>query len=286
MFTQLFDADFPDPSVHYVDGHIYVYGTAQHGHPEPNLQARRATSWDGPWEDLGGLLEGSHSSKIFWAPSNPIEVGGEYRLYYTCESEKPGCLGISMARSSKPGKFEPCGKMITWGEGYSVIDPHVISYAGKHWLYWGSMHQPICCQELNEAGDGFAEGSAPTVVLEPTSNGFTKLLEGFYLEYHEQLDLWYAFTSGNNTWDIGDYAVTCFKSRSPFGPFEEIGVIVAPSDDWYAPGQNSICKVGQEWYFVCHAVRPDDQMILDQVKRVPCVAKIEFNGEVPELRPL
>lgn len=296
MLTCLFHEDFPDPSGFIDDEWIYLYGTRGYNAQYKNLQIRRAKTWAGPWEDMGGALKGTPSwgieSSEFWAPHAPVRVGDEYRLYYVTNPDHAvnKGLAIAMARSGTPYDFIPAEKYVHSGRGYCVIDPFVLSYEGSEWLFWGSHHEPIKCRRLAADGCGFEPHTRTRSILYPTLRQYENLVEGFFMAYHEELRMWFAFVSGSDTWDKHNYGVTAYRSPHPFGPFERLGTLIAPSRKWWAPGQNSIIIRNGEWFFLCHAACPTSAWLPGtnrrRLKRVPCVARVSFPEGLPTIIPL
>lgn len=297
MLTKLFDKDFPDPSAFYDSKNkwIYLYGSRAYDGKGTNIQLYRARSWHGPWIDLGLALSSApdwgKKSTEFWCPDRVIKVEAEYRLYYATNPDDIDGMAIAFATSAKPYDFIPGKKYVVGGDAYSVVDPFILPYRGSHWLFWGSNRSPIQCQELTKNGYEFVAGSSPQIVLEPSSRKYEQLLEGFFLFQDPQTSLWFAFVSGSDTWTKDGYAVTCFKSVSPFGPFERVGVLIRFSKQWWAPGQNSVVTKGGKHYFVCHAADADNPYFLDnknkdRLLRVPCVAEVVFAGGRPVLKKL
>ncbi|MES2748812.1 MAG: family 43 glycosylhydrolase [Patescibacteria group bacterium] len=292
QLTKLFSSDFPDPSALYHDGYIYLFGSRAWDGEGKNIQVRRAVSWTGTWENVGCAIKeraswGKHSTE-FWCPDVPRKVGATFRLYYATNPDSVQGMAIAMAESSLPYKFVPAPQFLMSGDGYSVVDPFTLHYKGEEWLFWGSHHEPIRCRKLDPCGYKFAKHSKERIVLHPSRRKYERLLEGFFLFYHQSNKTWYAFVSGSDTWDKNSYAVTTFKSSSPFGPFTRVGLLIQPSESWYAPGQNSVVTVDGTHYFVCHAAHADDPYLkgTKRLKRVPCVAKLRIEHDVPVLLPL
>jgi arabinan endo-1,5-alpha-L-arabinosidase len=283
----LHNEDFPDPSVGVAGGRVYLYASQRHPSvASPNLQVRSTADWRA-WSDHGPALTevpawGRNSSQ-FWAPSDLIRVGDENRLYYSTDVDGAEGMGIALARSPGPTRFQPVAPVLT-GPGYQCIDPEILALEGRHFLFWGSQSEPIRCRELAPNGYEFASGSVAREVLRPAARRYESLLEGFYLKRHSPSGAWFVFVSGHNTWVRDEYAVTLYRGESPFGPYERCGVLLESNDHWWAPGQCSIHvdAVG-EWWLLYHAVDPARPYIpgTEMFRRVLCMDPIRWENGLP-----
>lgn len=290
--------DFPDPAILPQSYNGWYYAYATQSRTLRNLQVARSTdlsSWELlPHGALGQNPRYAKNSKEFWAPC-AVKVGDQFRLYYTIRPDDAPGFGISVAISNKPesGFIDPLDEPLKVGPGFSVIDPHYLKdpRTGKQWLYWGSHSTPIYAQALREDGLAFAKGSEPVAVLHPVPTcQYRRLLEGFFVMYHEALDCFFGFASGANTWRPQDYGVSVYKADQPSGPFipvQDDCVLLKPNARWLAPGQGSVVKdgVGEYWFYY-HAVDALDarnNFATGDIHRVMCRSHLDFSRGYPHL---
>ncbi|RYY07962.1 MAG: hypothetical protein EOP43_01665 [Sphingobacteriaceae bacterium] len=286
----LINADFPDPSVIFVPGEGY-YAYATHDEFSPtinNIQLSKSEDLVNWSEPVGALTEPPVWAKTcnkFWAPQ-VVKVGHQYRLYYAAEPDTKDGMCLALAISNEPHGFKDIGKPLAQvpGSTYRMIDPCFFydAKSGKNLLYYGSAHEPISVVEL--ADDGFSIISKPIDVLQPKPGvKFETLREGAFVTYQSKFDRYFLWVSGDNTWAENGYAVSVFWSDDPqkeFQPIPANHLILKPSKNWDAPGQNCIITdaEGNDW-IIYHAVDANDRYVAgtDRFKRKMCMDKIVYD---------
>jgi len=274
-------ADFPDPCVLEVPGEgFYAYATHDYFSPSPeSIQvsfSKDMVKWTDPKAVLTEKPTWARECELFWAP-HVVKVGNEYRMYYSADPDTHDGMCIALAKGERPDVFTDCGRPLTQGPSYRVIDPHffIDPRSGKHYLYYGSAHEPISVVELSSDGMTFVGSPVPVLYPDP-SRQFETLREGAYMSYLPAFERYFLWVSGNNTWATMEYAVTVFWSSGPLGPFERLpqqeipgepgmnidSLILRPNRHWDAPGQNCIQAdaAGNDW-IIYHAVDPHDRYI-------------------------
>jgi arabinan endo-1,5-alpha-L-arabinosidase len=263
------NTDFPDPSIFRAsDGWYYAYGTKHDKSiTSSNVQAARSRDLI-RWEMLPDVMPSkpvwAKNTLDFWAPQ-VIESKGTFYLYFSTSPDSNMGMAIGVATSQSPtGPFIDSGQALVSAPGFAAIDPHAFNdpISGKHYLYWGSGHEPIKVRELAPDWIHFAPDShAIEVIATCDQTPGEKLIEGAYVIYRN--GFYYLFYSGDNCWQSSTYAVMVARSKSPTGPFEKMAqvenkpnsIILQYSNTWHAPGQNSVISdaSGQDWLFY-HAV--------------------------------
>lgn len=272
------DRNFPDPTViEAPDRYYYAYGTNSSVNGKTiNIQVIRSKDLIN-WEDMGDALPQKPvwAYKDFWAPHVFYDtINQTYYLYYSGEStseEYGKCLGVATSKSPV-GPFVDKGAPMLCSEGFIDIDPMAYDdpVTGKKLLYWGSGHEAIKVQELEDDRMSFKAGSEPIEVIQPIMNddpnNYQRLVEGAWVVHRE--GYYYMFYAGDNCCgEHAHYAVMVARSENATGPFETLAeatgegnsTILVYNDRWIAPGHNSIItdKAGQDW-IVYHAIDAED----------------------------
>jgi arabinan endo-1,5-alpha-L-arabinosidase len=262
----LINADFPDPSLIFVPGEgYYAYGSHDEFSPTiNNIQvsfSKDLENWSKPSGALSQLPKWAETCEKFWAP-HVVFFEGEYRMYYSAEPDDKKGMAIALAVSRTPTDFEDIGTPLFSAESYKMIDPcyFIDPVSGRHFLYFGSAHEPIRVIEMEESGR-VVKGD-PIDLVFPEQRKYESLREGAFVSYKKEWNRYYLWVSGNNTWKSGEYAVTLFISSSPTGPFERYETLLKEDDRWDAPGQNSLVtdEEGNDYIFY-HAVDRKDPYI-------------------------
>ncbi|WP_420458143.1 arabinan endo-1,5-alpha-L-arabinosidase [Neolewinella sp.] len=247
-YSQLASADQTDNWMHYnVHDPVYLveedftwcYNTdVAYGHAiRPGIQIRRSINLV-EWEFVGWALpgipvqganfirrSGGEPFGNIWAPY-VIEVGGEYRLYYSLSSPTPRLSAIGLATADKPrGPFRERELVVTSRDDASrqtnAIDPTVIvTPTGEHWMYYGSAWDGIYKLELDpDTGLAMRNGDKGVRVAQRgfTGNTINGNLEGPEIIYHPGFDQYYLFLAYD--WLETKYNVRVGRSDSPTGPF-------------------------------------------------------------------
>ena len=264
--------DFPDPTVIAVEGEGYfAYATHDEFSPTQN-NILVSHSWDlVTWSKPEGALNAAplwaKNCERFWAP-DVVKVDDEFRMYYAAEPDTKNGMCLALAVSKTPHAFIDIGAPLAQMKGstYQMIDPclFIDPVSGKHFLYYGSAHEPIRVAELAKDGRTFI--TMPKEVLYPLpGKRFEELREGAYVTYHEKFNRYFLWVSGSNTWVENGYAVSVYWSDDPANEFQKIPgehIILHPNKHWDSPGQNCIITdaAGNDW-IMYHAVDTNDRYI-------------------------
>jgi arabinan endo-1,5-alpha-L-arabinosidase len=268
------DANFPDPTlINGHDGYYYAYATnTEIDGKTIHIQVARSHDLS-DWEVVGDALpqRPSWADKDFWAPHVLYDsTNRTYYLYYSGESIDKNigkCMGVATSKDPE-GPFEDMGKPLLCGETFVEIDPMAFDdpATGKKLLYWGSGHEAIKVQELDDSRMDFKPESKPIelidVIGDDHPDNYQKLVEGVWVHFHE--GNYFLFYSGDNCCgNSAHYAVMVARSDKATGPFETLAeatgsknsVILEKNGKWLAPGHNSIIvdDRGQEW-IAYHAI--------------------------------
>ncbi|PWY92645.1 endo-1,5-alpha-L-arabinosidase [Aspergillus heteromorphus CBS 117.55] len=119
-----------DPNIIQYNGSFYLFKGGVH------IPIHKASSLDGPWEQIGTVL---HESSVItkqnrsrpWAPTTVEWDDRFFCLYAISESgSRNSAIGVASADSPESGNWTDHGALINTGEGaLSDIDPYTISNA-------------------------------------------------------------------------------------------------------------------------------------------------------------
>lgn len=288
----LLPTDFPDPSViALLQGGYVAYATHDDFSPTINnillSYSPDLVNWSEP---VGALLAPpvwAQQCRRFWCPQ-VVYVAGQYRLYYAAESDAKDGMYLAMATADTPDKFIDIGAPLlpSGGRAYAMIDPCFFTdpQTGRHYLYYGSAHEPIRAIEMADDGRTFL--SEPVDVLPPRPGvRFEALREGTFLTYKASHNRYFMWVSGDNTWAENGYAVSVYWSTNPltdFAPIPEPHIVLRANARWDSPGQ--VCVVtdaaGDDW-LIYHAVDPADRYIpgTDRFLRKMCMDKVQYTPD-------
>jgi len=297
------DQDFPDPSVLKAGGTYWAYATQTFLGNGQRVNIQGASSMDlVHWTYGNDVLpvKPAWSTQVwnFWAPHVIYAAEqSRYLMYYSADADTSTmCIGIATSATPQ-GPFTDIGSPLACGNDYWHIDPMAFDdpVSGKHYLYWGSNFQPIAVQELDADRVHFASGSAPAMVIQPSSAPYEALVEGPWVI--KRGDWYYLFYSGNDCCSLPDaahpsnphYAVLVARSTSPTGPFQKHGAalgtdssaILTGDDRFKGPGHNAIVtdSKGDDW-IVYHAVDPSKPRLSDNVsiRRPMLIDRIRYDA--------
>lgn len=216
-------ADFPDPSVIFVDGVYYAYATNSAGRNVQRARSNDLVAWEQmpdalpalpPWASLGGSL--------VWAPE-VIQIGEQFVLYYTARDKQSNRQCIGVATSADPaGRFVDASDkpLICQADEGGSIDPSPFrDRDGTLYLYWKS--DGNCCgiatylyvQKL--APDGLSMLDAPIRLLRNDAVWEGRVVEAPTMWRHD--DAYYLFFSGNNYAGF-EYGVGYASCETASGP--------------------------------------------------------------------
>ncbi|MFA0964419.1 arabinan endo-1,5-alpha-L-arabinosidase [Roseivirga sp. BDSF3-8] len=271
---------------------FYSYSTdVSYGHTiRPGLQIRRSINLV-EWEYVGWVFNaiptagatyirqnGGTPNNSLWAPY-AIQVGSEYRVYYSLASNVGRLSAIGLAVSDSPmGPFVERGLVVTSQGDNSThtnaIDPSIIiDQSGNQYMYYGSSWDGIYMMELDPAtGLAATEGDIGQRVAHRGFSGNTinGNIEGPEIIYNEEEGMYYLFIAYD--WLETKYNVRVGRSESPTGPFYDFNgdnlnefsdnqpMILAPyrfqnHSGWQGVSHPAVFeKDGQ--YFMAHQGRP------------------------------
>jgi len=224
-----------DPSVIKYNGYYYIFSTdVAYG---PNL--RCGIMWRKSkdlvhWSFKGWVFNGvppkalqfmqanqpGYRQLSIWAPFI-IQVGDQFRLYYSVPGNNIHLACIALATSSSPeGPWDDDGIVLTCGltDTYNAIDPSVIidRQTGQHWMSYGSYDEGIFIVELNPA-TGFrlnANDLGKKIAFRLNVND---AIEGSEILFNPEQNKYYLFVSYD--WLEDTYNVRVGRSDTPDGPY-------------------------------------------------------------------
>jgi len=281
-----------DPSIIKVGDWFYSYSTdVAYGQPlvKVGIQIRKSKDLV-QWEFVGWAYDGrpqqavsyirSKGSEPFeniWAPYI-LQVGTEFRLYYSLSSPVHKLSAIGMLTSSSPeSPWQQAGLAVTSESNIpmtNAIDPAVqVDKTGRHWMYYGSAYDGIYVVELDPAS-GLVK-NAGDKGKRIAQRGFTGgvingNIEAPELIFNAETGYYYLFLSYD--WLESKYNIRVGRSHNPEGPFLDFHgndmngeqdngpMIVAPYQfqghgGWQGTGHNAVFRDGDN-YFIAHQGRP------------------------------
>lgn len=253
--------DFPDPSMLEVDGTFYLYGTRTRG---TNLQVRSSPDlvhWTAHPDPLPVLGSWTAPDKT-WAPE-VTRVGNEFVLFYTAADRASGkqCIGRAVA-DTPLGPFVDGASvpfLCQFDRGGSIDANPFIAPDGTRYLYWKS--DGNCCglplglwgQQLDSSAGALIGG--PVELLTNTQPWQGPLIEGPEMVVHD--GGYFLFYAGNS-YNTPDYAEGFARCDGPLGPCTDTPEpVLASNDVAKGPGHGFVFAVGDQWWIVYHAYRPD-----------------------------
>jgi len=284
-----------DPSVIKVGETYYCYNTDVSFGSEvrPGIQIRKSQDLIN-WEFLGWALNGLPSKgssyiqsqgatpfNSLWAPF-VMQVGNEFRLYYSLSSDVGRLSVIGLATSTSPeGPWVEKDLVVTSAANgiaqTNAIDPTVVvTPNGEHWFYYGSAYDGIYMLQLNPAtGLAMASGAKGVRVAQ---RGFTNgtingNIEAPEVIYNENQGMYYMFIAYD--WLETKYNVRVGRSVDPEGPFLDINgldinteadnapMILAPykfdgHSGWQGVSHPAVFMDGNGQYYMAHQGRPGE----------------------------
>ncbi|NMH28620.1 arabinan endo-1,5-alpha-L-arabinosidase [Flavobacterium silvaticum] len=282
-----------DPSVIKVGNTYYCYSTdvAYGATVQPGIQIRKSTDLI-QWQFVGWVFNqlpvqgsafiqgrGTDPFNALWAPYI-VQVGSQFRLYYSLSSAFPRLSVIGLATSSSPvGPWTEQGLAVTSVNDVTVqtnaIDPTVlVDQSGNHWMYYGSAWDGIYKLQLNPAtGLAMTPGDKGTRVSRRGSTGgvINGNEEGAEIIYNAQFNKYYLFVAYD--WLQTKYNVRVGRSDNPDGPFYDYNgvdlntpvdhgpMILAPykfngHSGWQGVSHCGVFKDDANQYYMAHQGRP------------------------------
>jgi arabinan endo-1,5-alpha-L-arabinosidase len=284
-----------DPSVLKVGNTYYCYNTdvSFGSDVRPGIQMRKSQDLIN-WEFLGWAFNGlpskgssyvqSQGAEPFnslWAPF-VMQVGDEFRLYYSLSSRVGRLSAIGLATSSSPeGPWIEKDLVVTSAADGTVqtnaIDPSVVvTPNGEHWFYYGSAYDGIYKLRLDLAtGLAMVNGDKGVRIAQ---RGFTNgtvngNIEAPEVIYNETQGMYYMFIAYD--WLETKYNVRVGRSADPEGPFLDINgldinteadnapMILAPykfndHSGWQGVSHPGVFKNDEGQYYMAHQGRPGE----------------------------
>ncbi|MEP6685038.1 MAG: glycoside hydrolase family 43 protein [Parafilimonas sp.] len=298
--------NFPDPTVILApDGNYYAYATnSMHDGKMINIQVASSADLFN-WNYIGDALPQkptwAGTTQNYWAPHVLYDSSlKQYVLFYCAKNNDTTfgmCIGVAFS-SSPTGPFVDKGTPLMKGKEFKILDPMAMidPKTKKKIMYWGSDFAPISVTTLsNDWKDTITTTSTVTVLQTNKEKGYSKLIEGAWVDYHD--GKYYLYYSGDNCCgDNANYAVMVARADDAFGPFTRLGetrtdsssVILAKDSTWFAPGHNSIVhdKNGKVW-IAYHAIWKNEAETSRQknknlyVRRVMCIEPVEYENGWP-----
>lgn len=301
-----------DPSVLKMGEWYYCYSTdvAYGQQLRPGIMVRRSrdlVEWEYRGWALDGLPQqavdfiqgqGANPNEGIWAPYI-MQVGNEYRLYYSLASDGFRVSAIGLLTATDPeGPWTESGlavTSVTAGPGTNAIDPSVVvTPGGEHYMYYGSAWDGLFVVRLDPAtGLAATAGDQGTLIVRRgmTNGLYNGNLEAPEIIYNAEQNKYYLFVSYD--WIDTKYNVRVFRSDSPTGPFldwdgqpattfadNNAPMILAPyafeeHAGWQGVAHCAVFKDDADQYYMAHQGRPQ----ADRFFMVMHVRKIQWTPE-------
>lgn len=311
-----------DPTARVFNGKVWLYPS--HDIPAPDNtsrsgEGRQLSDWFCmadyhvfssenliDWEDHGVILSqeqvpwGNPSAYSMWAP-DCVEKNGTYYFYFPNAPREGRGFAIGVATAKHPaGPYKPEAEPI---KGVSGIDPCVlIDDDGQAYIYWSGMG--IRGARLKDNMKELAD-ELTTITLPPPPNQQNgeqgKRLQPRQMQVGGQTmeGLPDGFKEGPFAFKRGDWYYLSFPwvrqengtetlayamSKSPLGPWDFKGIIMAEHDNGCWTNHHSIVNFKDQWYIFYH--RNDYSPKMDK-RRSARVEKLFFNpdGTIKEVKP-
>jgi len=223
--------------------------------------------------------QGGTPNNALWAPYI-MQVGTEYRLYYSLSSSTARLSVIGLATATNPeGPWVEKDIVVTSTDDNSIqtnaIDPTVITTAaGLQYLYYGSAWDGIYIMKLDPAtGLAATPGDKGIRIANRgfTNGNYNGNIEGSEIIYNPALNKYYLFIAYD--WLQTKYNTRVCRADNPQGPFydytgvdantnvDHTPMIIAPYQfnghgGWQGTSHVSVFDDGNGQYFIAHQARP------------------------------
>ena len=295
-----------DPTARVFNNKVYLYPS--HDIPAPQLPGVRQ-DWFcmadyhvfssenlTDWIDHGVILSqeqvpwGNPTAYSMWAPDCVCKNGKYYFYYPNAPKAARGGFAIGVATANSPeGPFTPEAEPI---KGVSGIDPCVlIDDDGSAYIYWSGMgirgaklkdNMKELDGELQEMKMPRREGMPEMPPMKVGGKAMEGLPDGFKEgPFAFKRNGWYYLTfpwvrgetgEGKNPTETLAYAM----SKSPLGPWDFKGIIMAEHDNHCWTNHHSIMEYKGQWYIFYHRNHYSPSM---DKRRSACIEKIGFNAD-------
>jgi hypothetical protein len=211
-----------------------------------------------------------------WAP-DCVEKNGKYYFYFPSAPAAGGGFAVGVAIADRPeGPFIPEPEPI---KGVNGIDPCVLLASdGNAYIFWGNGRCAKLKPNMKELADDNPKSKVKFGNREMEMVG-VNCLEGLPNRQAEgpfafEANGWYYLTYPyvrENTEVLG-YAM----SKSPMGPYEYKGLIMAEHPNGCWTNHHSIVNYKGQWYLFYHSnfFSPNDDK-----RRSVCIEKLAFNAD-------
>ncbi len=222
-------------------------------------------------------VDWSHAQGL-WA-LEVIKYQQTFRMYYSASTFGSTTSFIGLATAPHPlGPWIDQGEIVKTSPAlaaHNAIDANIVTDRDKEqWLVYGSFFDGIYLAPIDkETGKMTASGYGQRIAYRPTS--VDTAIEGAFIHYHPQTDIYYLFVSFDSLHD--SYHIRVARAKEITGPYldwrgnvmtdqeedpAEIGTKILGSYQFlhvpavYAPGHNSIFQdTDGDMYLVHHARR-------------------------------
>jgi len=234
------------------------------------------------WTDHGMIVTQNkvpwvrQNSYSMWAP-DCVEKNGKYYFYFPSAPAAGGGFAVGVAIADRPeGPFIPEPEPI---KGVNGIDPCVLLASdGNAYIFWGNGRCAKLKPNMKELADDNPKSKVKFGNREMEMVG-VNCLEGLPNRQAEgpfafEANGWYYLTYPyvrENTEVLG-YAM----SKSPMGPYEYKGLIMAEHPNGCWTNHHSIVNYKGQWYLFYHSnfFSPNDDK-----RRSVCIEKLAFNAD-------
>lgn len=221
---------------------------------------------------------GGVPNQALWAPYI-LQVGSEYRLYYSLASATARLSVIGLAVAPSPsGPWQERGVVVGSTAGSTItnaIDPTVVMAPdGSAWMYYGSAFDGIYALQLNPAtGLALTPGATGKRIANRgfTNGQYNGNIEGSEVIYDATRSRYYLFIAYD--WLTTKYNVRAAWGVNPQGPFYDYAgqdintnvdhtpMIIAPyrfngHGGWQGTAHCTVFSDGNGQYFIAHQGRP------------------------------
>lgn len=233
------------------------------------------------WEYLGTALKEipkwvykyTHPGNL-WAPE-VVLVEGVYNMYYSASKfgTNESCIGLAQA-SHPEGPWVDKGYVFSSHPKKSesnAIDANVLKDRnGKQWFVYGSFFSGIYIKEIDEKTGKLVDPKTEGHCIARRTLNVEGAIEGPYIYYHKDFDMYYLFTS----YDFlgASYNIRVARAKDIQGPYTDMnglkmfgqsenphinGTKILGSYQydlhWTSIGHNSILDLKDKQYLVAHS---------------------------------
>ena len=241
------------------------------------------------WTDHGVIVTQNKvpwvrpNSYSMWAP-DCVYRNGKYYFYFPSAPAAGGGFAVGVAIADNPeGPFVPEPEPI---KGINGIDPCVLQASdGNAYIFWGNGRCAKLKENMKELADDnpretvkWGNREVEMVGLNCLQGPPNRQAEGpFAFEYNGNYYLTYPYVRENT--EVLGYAM----SKSPMGPYEYKGLIMAEHPNGCWTNHHSIVNYKGQWYLFYHTnfFSPKDDK-----RRSVCIEKLFFNpdGTIQEVK--